>query len=78
MKVRDLIARLEACDPEADVYVMSQPSWPFEYSIQGVITRRAVCAEDDVEPPAGTADSDVFIVEGTQVRYGSKGAWAAR
>ncbi len=78
MKVCDLIAALGACDPQAEVFLMSQPSWPFEYAVRGVVSRRAVCEEDGVEPPPGTDESDVFIVEGTQVRYGSKGAWTAR
>lgn len=38
MKVRDLIEELEAYDGDAEVRLMSQPSWPFEYSIEGLWT----------------------------------------
>ena len=36
------------------------------------------CDDDEREEPRyekGTAPSDVFIVEGQQLRYGSKAAW---
>lgn len=36
MTVRDLIRELEVQEPDAEVRLMSQPSWPFEYSIDGV------------------------------------------
>jgi hypothetical protein len=29
MKVHELIAMLEDCDPNADVWVMSQPNYPY-------------------------------------------------
>lgn len=35
MKVRDLIERLQAADPDAEVRTMSQESWPFENAIRG-------------------------------------------
>ncbi|MFI5298959.1 MAG: hypothetical protein ACHREM_12755 [Polyangiales bacterium] len=86
MNVRQLIAMLEEQDPEAQVFLASQPGWPFEYSIHGVAVRSEMDgdAEDDGEDNAdqararasnGCAPSDVFIVEGSQLRYGSKAAW---
>lgn len=85
MKVSELIELLEEQDPDAEVLVMMQQNWPFECSLAGVTTRdemlRADERDDDdgeqVEPriESGTAKSDVFLVEGEQLRYGSKTAW---
>ncbi len=80
MKVRDLIAILQHTDPNAEVFIMSQPQWPFEYSVAGVAVR-ADFAEDDDDGETGDGNlrpNDVFILEGSQERYGSKGAWRAR
>jgi len=88
MKVRDLIEILEDQDPEAEVLIMSQENWPFENAVAGVAAREDFVDDDeeedeDDEPGAerryekGTAPNDVFIVEGQQLRYGSKAAWNA-
>ena len=82
MIVRELIALLEDMDPEATVLIASQPSWPFEYSVAGVVAREEVRDEDADEEgertyERGTAGNDVFIVEGDQLRYGSKTVWGA-
>ena len=88
MKVRDLIEFLEDMDPDADVFIMSQENWPFECSVAGICeredfiepdpeeesepwTKRDRWAASDQQLPA----KDVFIVEGNQLRYGSKRAW---
>jgi hypothetical protein len=89
MKVSELIELLEEQDPNAEVLVMSQPNWPFELSLAGVTTREEMLRtdrdedgygddNDDEEPrlERGTAKSDVFLVEGEQLRYGSKTAWS--
>jgi hypothetical protein len=96
MKVRELIAVLEDLDPEAAVYIMSQPNYPFEHAVSGVALREdfTECDDEDEEEaegeederPAPTRDrwtardadlppSDVFILEGAQLRYGSREAW---
>lgn len=86
MKVRDLIEILEDQDPDAEVLIMSQQSWPFENAIAGVAVREEIVEDDEdlddeerEEPryEQGTAANDVFIVEGQQLRYGSKAAWDA-
>ena len=82
MKVKELIEILEDMDPEATVLLASQPSWPFEYGLAGVAVRGDFADEEDGggdEPTygLGTAANDVFIVEGQQLRYGSKAAWSA-
>ena len=82
MKVSELIEMLEEQDPEAEVLIMSQQSWPFEYTVRGLTTRDELLRaesgdeEDATEEPAdGCARSDVFLVEGEQLRYGAKAAW---
>lgn len=87
MKVRDLIEILEDQDPDAEVLIMSQENWPFENAIAGVAVREDFVDDDEedegdedgTEPryEKGTAPNDVFIVEGQQLRYGSKAAWNA-
>ena len=84
MTVSELMGLLEDCDPNAEVLVMSQPSWPFENSIMGVAVRSEISGEDDddeEEAPSsrddGARPNDVFILEGQQLRYGSRDAWAA-
>lgn len=92
MKVRDLIEILEDQDPEAEVLIMSQENWPFENAVAGVAVRDDFVddeEEDDEDEDEtdeagterryekGTAANDVFIVEGQQLRYGSKAAWNA-
>jgi len=89
MKVRELIEILEELDAEASVYVMSQQSWPFELVSHGVAVREDFTEGDpEDEPHDGERDrwganegalpgNDVFIVEGSQLRYGSKDAWDA-
>ena len=73
-------SNLNVADLDADVLVMMQQSWPFECQLRGVTTRdeilRADGGEDEDAPLGdGCARSDVFLVEGAQLRYGSKTAW---
>lgn len=79
MTVGELIEILEDLDPEAQVHIMSQQSWPFENTLAGVAVREEFERDDEdgeVSSRAdGTAPSDVFLCEGTQLRYGSKNAW---
>ncbi|MGO8992056.1 MAG: hypothetical protein ACLQVI_01920 [Polyangiaceae bacterium] len=94
MKVRELIAMLEECEENAEVYIMSQPHWPFEHSVQGLVSRGEMSERDEDEEMDGEGEpaegpprdrwtaaegelprSDVFLVEGSQLRYGSKAAW---
>ena len=92
MKVSELIELSEEQDPDAEVLVMSQPNWPFELGLAGVTTREEMLRaerdeddddddDDDKQEPRlerGTAKNDVFLVEGEQLRYGSKTAWTSR
>lgn len=75
MKVHELIDRLEGMDEDAEVMIMSQENWPFEQDIAGVAVRRDFDEDDGEEDGENKNPNDVFIVEGYQLRYGSKGAW---
>lgn len=84
MRVGELIELLEQYDDGAEVRLMTQPSWPFEHSISGVIARDEIERDEDDEDDDGpgrtfdgapNGDDDVFILEGSQVCYGSKEAW---
>lgn len=84
MKVSELIELLGDQDPDAEVMIMSQENWPFENAVAGVAVREEFvdddedCDEEEREEPRyekGTAPNDVFLVEGQQLRYGSKAAW---
>ena len=82
MKVSELIELLQDQDPDAEVMIMSQESWPFENAVAGVAVREEFvdddCDDDEREEPRyekGTAPNDVFLVEGQQLRYGLKAAW---
>jgi hypothetical protein len=84
MTVSELISILGELDPNAQVLIMSQFHWPFEYSVSGVALRSEMEETDEEDehdapsedvPRSGPSPTDVFIVEGQQLRYGSKIAW---
>ena len=62
MTVRELIEELRLVDQDAKVRFASQPSWPFEYSINGVVQTTVRDREDN--------EIDmVYLEEGRQVGY---------
>ena len=62
MTVRELIEELRLMDQDATVRFASQPSWPFEYSINGVVQTTVRDREDN--------EIDmVYLEEGRQVGY---------
>ena len=83
MTLSELIERLEELRDEvgenAEVRIMSQPNWPFENSIKGLTTSRQMNEQadpEDVDVSENENDPEVvFIVEGSQLGYGSKNAW---
>ena len=61
MTVRELIEELRLMDQDAKVRFASQPSWPFEYSISGVI--------QTIVDNRGNEEDIVYLEEGRQVGY---------
>ena len=62
------------------VRTMQQPSWPFEYSIVGLVSTDEMRPEDNDNDDSETeteteTETKVFILEGTQLCYGSRSAW---
>ena len=78
MKVKDLIEMLQGCDPEATVLLGTQPSWPFEVGIEGVVQRSDFDDVGEDEYSDNRKSTDVLILEGGQIRYGQKAAWEVR
>jgi hypothetical protein len=71
MTVGELIAHLEGYPEDAEVLLMTQPSYPFENTIEGVCQREDFADDEDEDG----SSADVFICEGEQLRYGSKDAF---
>ena len=61
MTVGELIQELKYMDEDATVRFASQPSWPFEYSISGVVQTTVNYNENERDM--------VYLEEGRQVGY---------
>ena len=61
MTVGELIQELKYMDEGATVRFASQPSWPFEYSINGVV--------QTIVDNKGNEEDIVYLEEGRQVGY---------
>ncbi len=73
MTVGELIEELRLFDQDATVRFASQPSWPFEYSINGVV--QAVVDKPDKHTYDGYEQEDVvYLEEGRQIGYLPSGA----
>jgi hypothetical protein len=68
MTVQELIDELECCDGDAEVRFLAQPSWPFEYTIAGVV--EASDRPDDLSGYRETPARRVLLVEGRHACYG--------
>ena len=83
MTINELIERLEEyrdlIGGDAEVRLMTQQNWPFEYSITGVCSGVEIndaADEDDLEDDGDVdVDAVLYIVEGRQLGYGTKLAW---
>jgi len=73
MKVRDLLAILRDLDPEAKVVLATQAHYPMEYALSGVALRSDVSEAENTS--SGALPNDVLLLEGSHLRYGSRGAW---
>ncbi len=85
MTINELIERLEEYRDEiggdAEIRLMTQQSWPFENAIHGLASGVEINGEGDEDDPDddGNVDEDsiLYIVEGSQLGYGTKRAWEA-
>ena len=70
MTVQELISELEQMNPEAEVFIASQPEWPFEYDVEQVKEiHRDDCDPDEPMPMGDEQESIVYIAEGEQLAY---------
>jgi len=73
MTVGELIEELRLFDQDAPVRFASQPNWPFEYSINGVV--QAIVDKPDKYTYDGYEQEDVvYLEEGRQIGYLPSGA----
>ncbi len=82
MTVDELIERLEeyrdSLGGDAKVLLMTQQQWPFENEICGIVSGQEINHsgdEDDRDDGDVEDEAVVYIVEGGQLRYGTKRAW---
>ena len=82
MTIDDLIEQLEEYRDEiggdAEVRLMMQPNWPFEYTIAGLASRieiNEVCEDEPEDAGDENAEAVVYLCEGWQLGYGTKRAW---
>lgn len=83
MNVRDLIERLNDLDPEAEVLIASQPSWPMQNKLTGVASAEDVQAETACEDhetyncPLCEVPPIIYLVEGSSPDqpYAPRAAW---
>ncbi len=80
MTIDQMIERLEEYREEmggdAEVLLMTQENWPFENRIAGLASTNEM--EDQADEEEDTSDirqNTVYLVEGGQLRYGTKLAW---
>lgn len=77
MTVGELIESLSDFPVDAEVRLMTQPSWPFENRVAGVCAAQQLTEPDCGESEEFTEEDVkvVYIVEGGQIGYGNKTAW---
>jgi hypothetical protein len=63
MTVRQLIEELEFMNQDAEIRFASQPNWPFEYSIDDVVS------VDIENRRTGDEEEVVYLAEGRQIGY---------
>lgn len=81
MNVGELIERLEGLDPSLEVRLTTQPQWPLEFHLGGVVTYNELELDDDPDDPDAyveeLAENVVWLVEGGGIGYGSKAVFQA-
>lgn len=77
--LRQLIDALEetalAYGDDAEVRLMTQAEYPFENELFGITTGAEINGRVDDDEQDVDDDHAVYLVEGSQLRYGSKRAW---
>jgi len=58
MTVQELIDKLQNYDPDCEVILGNQPSWPFELRIDNVIQRKDMFDDDDDDSEDSLSEDD--------------------
>lgn len=84
MNVGQLKEMLEQYDDDADVRIASQPNYPFEYRLAGLVSAAEVEANqryeehgEAVAAASVTAPNVVYLAEGGQIGYSKRAIWEA-
>ena len=89
MTVAEMIELLSECNPDAEVRIATQSSYPFQNSVAGVADGNLIVeyakeydptysVDDTLGDFGGPVDIDtVYIMEGTQLGYFTQRAWEA-
>ena len=82
MTIDELICKLreyrDDLGGDTEIRLMSQPNWPFEYSFAGLVSSSELRELDEEDfDSQGDNEQVLYLVEGTQLGYGSKLAWEA-
>jgi hypothetical protein len=70
MTVQELIKVLQDHHPDAEVFIGTQPTYPHEYHVEGIVQRASFADDDDNGEP-----EDVLLLEGEWFQYGNGDAW---
>ena len=79
MKVRQLIDLLSEYQADAEVRLVTQPHWPLEHALEGVVSKSEIDAheaDDNEDVPEPEVDV-VYLLEGSHHGYGRGAAWYA-
>ena len=76
MTIDEMIARLkeyrDSLGGDAEIRLVTQPNWPFETTVQGLVSGEEINSVDADDDGDTEDDNIVYIVEGTQLGYASK------
>jgi len=75
MTIRELIELLEQYDDDREVRLATQPNYPLEYTVGGVVGTEEIADDPDEDIVDADDDGPVWVVEGSQLGYASKALW---
>jgi hypothetical protein len=86
MNVAALIERLADCDPDAEVLLAHQPSWPLQFTLRGIASSEDIAMDSACEEhqhynchdcAAASGEPVVYLVEGGHPDhpYAPRAAW---
>lgn len=69
MNVRELMERLSDLDPDAEVLLAHQPSWPLQFTLGGVASSEDIAAESECDEHKDYNCDDCVAAQGEPVVY---------